>query len=815
MSKMQIPGHMLSREQRAMLSGTDNAGKAELMKNWYGEEGWDELYPKLGNITDVAEEILADGAVWTQDVTGWLEDEHEKLDRGVWTDRYGGLPYPLCVSLSFYFFILGAEKASYVKEIMSMCGLLVRLDKIVWIDRTKILTDWAKRRGPAVKWWRLLIDLHMLAGFNLKPVGSVEADKIVRNWCEGEYDRAKMTNYDVLPSIADVFDVMCVVKQDAIDTLHNFIAQPDNWVTKGSGKGEKARLWDKEKGEEVIGQSTKAAIATNNSVSAIIAKLFATTKEVFSVSGKIEVGGKGRIIISPGFEFNLLLAYVLKPLETSLSKKRADSPLWTGGDGVVNMWRKVHAWCRSETRWLYPQDVSKFDQTVATDELMKVLLAMKEWVRRRVHGKASMDMRQCINAAIARMSNAYVVLPGSKKTIKWEHGMPSGIRITAVGDTAISLGRCYAVIDKLESDVWGMGDDILVASKTPEWPMALYLRTVEMGVEVNPAKNFISTKHAEFLRVAGDAEIVCGYPARHIVKVLFYDQGEMKPVKGDISWVRARVESYWLFAARGCDLESVLYAIKGTVLWAFGQNGLTWINTHSALGGAGVIPLIENGIIPLAGDNDVGSRYVALEEGAYSDVCDRTIKFGVSKEEVLEEVGSRAARGMPKGQTGVVQKWEETIAPRRDTVLSGTMMKAFQMGVAPLGAWPQYNLDRQSVGAVFGGLVIGKLVEDGSWGIIIDSASALCRDFARWLFKVGERKLFILWVKSKLPTPSPKINGWGSQGTAYLCEIACAVRDKWLKQKHRVSMLDYIVGTVTAEDCVVDYALSAKLKLGF
>ncbi|QXJ19457.1 RNA-dependent RNA polymerase [Bluegill toti-like virus 1] len=778
------------------------------------EDVWRELHPTDLDIDKEFEKIRGLECKNECDIFESYEpNKHRELDKGLWQGEWGGLPYPLCVCVDFYLGYQSAEVRELIVDCIVKSGLNVPVCIHTWLMRTKELSDWVKRRGPLIgEHWRALVDLSSLVGFNLNEVPLEEQDKIIRDWCEGVVIRDQMTTLGICNQIKKEMAAPSPNRSDCL-TLREYTDRPDVWVTKGSGKGVRVRLEDTDTGREVWSASNKAAVALSLSVDEIVARLLSDKSEIFSVSGKVEVAGKGRLIISPGWEFNMLLSYIMYHYEPCIRRTRSDSPLWTTKNGTRDMWYTI-ARETTKGRWMYPQDVSKFDQTVATDELNTIFIVLKEWIERVGVQSVKSDLRAVWRAVWKRWLSARVRLPGSGKTIRWQHGMPSGIRLTAIGDTLISLARAHAVFkfNNLHTTMClGMGDDILVAAVNKNYILPLFEETNKMGVMVNAAKNFASTKHAEFLRIAFDDKSASGYPARHVVKHLFIEPGAARVRLWHLEDMKAYIASNVLFLARGCEPSRVWQIVEGVVRDVMGQDGVDWMHTPRTLGGEGVRPLSPRGVTMT--QNQKQGRYEVKKTGSFKTVAENTMKQGVERTAVEKDLAGRVVRGLPLGGMEPVTV-REVGRPEVLTPLVSKLQAAIE-GTGTKSGIPAYRMDEKKVGVVLQDLVVEQWIADGKWDEFVANAAPEVRSYARWINDHWERRATAMWLRAKMPSGVPRVDGWSEQAVADVAARGRSAVDGWLMSMHRVGKGDILRGYVTLECVVFDYCVKRKYVMAY
>lgn len=92
----------------------------------------------------------------------------------------------------------------------------------------------------------------------------------------------------------------------------------------------------------------------------------------------------------------------------------------------------------------------------------------------------------------------------------WRAGMPSGLALTSYLNSWVNyIKQCHIIGSPIH---WAAGDDALVSSDLPlEEVAAAYAK---FGAVVNPTKNWVSSTHAEFLKVLYHRTGSTGYPAR-------------------------------------------------------------------------------------------------------------------------------------------------------------------------------------------------------------------------------------------------------------------------------------------------------------
>lgn len=785
------------------------------MHEVFGDRGWDELYPTDMDMSVAMHNIVQDTiSIDTYDniISSYEPDKHLDLDKGYWSDVWCNLPYPLGTCVSYYLYILG-EKSYIVENILIGLELNKPVLRSVFLERTRAITDWVKRRGPRYSnEWRLMIDLSSLVGFNLTGASVEKKETMMEEWCIGKIERQSMTKVQVVKNIEKLLDAPN--PRTEILSIEEFIARPDLWVTKGSGKGVKTMLLDKDNGNIVESNSNKSAVALSLTVKDILTKLYDNKVEVFAISNKIEVAGKGRVIVSPSWELNFLMAYVMHYFEPEMKRVRNDSPLWLNSDGIELMWNKFRQDVQS-SKWMYPQDASKFDQTLSTDEFDALLTGIQKWINKIQNTKLKYNLNTAWGLVKRRWKSAKVRLP-SNRHVKWEHGMPSGIRLTAIGDTVVSLGRTIGIVKYKQcevSNLYGMGDDILLSGLKPYYIMDVFEETNNMGVIVNAAKNFASREHAEFLRIGVDKTTATGYPARHIVKHLFIQPGTAMPKMWRISDMRAYITSCNMLITRGCDAKVIIDNMISVLVANNNDWVKKWIYTPCCMGGCGFRPSVIHGVRPK--QNEVQSKYQVTSLGAFENMTHNTLELGINIDTIKDDLSNRVVRGLPGSVFTGELKLYDVITPAEDVSLYNKVLSMLKAGIISKSKIPPYSIDETKIGVVFKDLVIDKWISDGDWEMLTQMADAKSKRYVKLFERNWERKLFIKWLRNKLPTVLPKVNGWSEQAISQVVSKSQGIIDSWLLKYHRMSFTIFNVAVMTHESAVYEYCENAQYKFGY
>jgi hypothetical protein len=474
-----------------------------------------------------------------------------------------------------------------LRELHFFCGR--RLDD--YKDMCKRVDVWAKKGQKFVKGWYHLVSLINFSGYNTDSSFDDSRREEVRSWMLTDYntmgDEPMLWRRAMGQAIVDA----CPVRYGRVKpvTLQQFVANTDNWMRAGAGS-EAFELDDKSLGR------TRAAFALNHSVEDICASVLDPAYvPKLSPSIKVELGQKKRIFASVDEVFNIGEAFISHWIEKALRQmphplKR--STLFMDGDGNWKFWQEVTNTVKLGRSYVYPFDAKSFDQFVGRNELEAAYDAIDHML---VEMGAPTEVRRVCYSNRQQMFRMQV---GDMGTLR--HGLPSGLRWTALFGTLINLGRTE-VAKKLSQGLgvlgqtltYGQGDDVLLISMALKMLGVYHVLMDSIGVGANEAKNFLMRGAFEYLRKHHSKNGPRGYLSRKIPGLLYRDP----LASGGAHWsvrVKEKVRAIGVLEQRGGNIRRLLGHVLGWYRHAAKRHSHmsksdydNWLHTPIAYGGFG------------------------------------------------------------------------------------------------------------------------------------------------------------------------------------------------------------------------------------
>lgn len=676
-----------------------------------------------------------------------------KLKGNYFDSEFSLWPYPVSLTLSYYKLAIGA-KFDKVRKLLKDLGIN---HQTAWHQAYNIL----KEIGVCIKMankdfdedWVYLVDLHMLYGFNLGvPLKREEVNERCAKWGKGKtFSNSLMTRHlDEFENI--IVDILSVRKQRYRPNLDTWLNNPDNWMTAGSSRGVTVPIFDLRDVHAVESSGKKMAYALTNNVDALKDSMLSyDLKETYTTALKVEVGGKGRLIVSAPFINNVRMARLSTLIEKMCAYENVvifQEPKDTG-----EMYQRGVAML-SEGFWAVPLDADKFDWNVKTDEIRRSFRAMKRTVK-----KFSDDLLNDLALLDLVERNYRSMLHNGDFSFRWEHGVPSGIRWTTLLDTIVSLGRALLIKSYIGKrvgrniivEIWSLGDDIVFWLRNRFMCLVIVDLYDQFGFPVNILKNFASNRYAEFLRNIVSREGVFGYPARKIASILFDKPGSARSDR--LEKLVEIFDNINVLSTRFVPRDNVINLIKLEINARF-TNALPIFKCPLALGG-----LFEFDFLPrtttfqtLQYINNSRRFIYKGNLGAYGLKYSNTYNLVGN---VLNEVGFKLADSLvPEGFLNMIDSTYETIdiINNLDNIYLGT-------NVVNKFAWIDFKI-KESLN-IFTDIVISHFLDlENSRNLILAIMHDSCREAELFFWHKCQRSVWHLWIKGELKIKTPLIVGF-------------------------------------------------------
>ena len=460
--------------------------------------------------------------------------------------------------------------------------------------------------------WSCLVDWDLFLGYNSSADidhGEVVGD--IRKWCESNIDNVRDEKYyreyeQAVNEVVNSLDWKKVKWQ----TEDQYCGDFRNFITVGSSAGVKGEVLvtDGDKKLMMASAPKKPVYATMYSLRQMRSWLKTNDGHTeFKVSVKVELGARNRIIVLSDWIMNAQMNLMLKAI-TQAGKK------WKYSDMYVTPEEKFKRMkSRSdgiEDAVNVPIDSAEFDHMVTKREIVIVQNVINYVIEREL---ASNDpVREFYYLVWNNCWSSYwksTVHYNGRKICNVDHGVLSGIKLTALLDTVVNASRQLVVKKLMMQDkiydatdrrcpptelVMGFGDD--ADNKFNNWYSAIQVLVMyeDLNFKPHPNKNFVSNKRTEWLRRVVDKDSCMGYVARIIPKVL-YRQPEGSPelhtVQSTRAWIQQVADMYARVRRPKIDWEWV----GKEVAWRLGVSfpvALKLMRTPLSLGGLGVNPSV-------------------------------------------------------------------------------------------------------------------------------------------------------------------------------------------------------------------------------
>lgn len=445
--------------------------------------------------------------------------------------------------------------------------------------------------------WKYWVDLHLLCDYKPNVEDDIFVEEI-KDWVSGDRKHTLLGSeelfYMYFEKGLDRYFRDSPIDKRILDyrgvSIDDFAEDPSYWAVSGSSTGRKLRL--SMDGKLVWAKNTKWASAMELDSFEVKAMVLGWKKQLNGIIQKRE-RGKVRAVISGELELYLQMGYVGLALK-KLLKGHEHNAMFMSSKQMLNLWTKMARGTVEKKFIRMPLDQSKFDREISKRMVVMALDKLAD-----IFTKYQVDNLNELIAVLDRIK--YSIDGGHVKVgnllILYEHGVLSGWGLTAFLDSLINAGELLGFTEYIH-DLTGidvlndynlMGDDDL--TELISYPAAALLWSCyeEAGFLVNPRKFFISTNRDEYLREVAFDGVVAGYPARAVGSLVFRNPVNSDPISGMLR-VREEYGSWKL-----------LFDRSGVYRWDMCRedvsrgNGISITNllllekTPAAVGGLGLI----------------------------------------------------------------------------------------------------------------------------------------------------------------------------------------------------------------------------------
>lgn len=450
--------------------------------------------------------------------------------------------------------------------------------------------------------YQLLVGIDTLYGWK-KEVEDEEIEEKITKWVNNKFrPKYKGSEIDFEIKFREHINKILHWKdtnQEMKTTARDFCTNIASTGTTGSAfdpdNKENIKVEDKVTDEKLKYKKNKYTKSAALSVSKKMRRLFAKKKQKANVSHKVEFTPKVRIIVSSDYNTTLKMRFIDQWLTTWLSGLDI-STLFQTTKQTLRMWK---IFSENKGYWNVPIDQTAFDHNVTK----RMVIIMLEEIKQLIVDKAlnNSELIEVMDSLIFSIDGGQIVYRSKNGIRTWEYesGILSGWQWTALLDTLANVAEFKIMCDLCEEhgiplDVKqfnAQGDDGLVKLTAPIQCLALITAYAECGFQVHPRKTFISNKHNEYLRKYSKDNIVNGYPARMVTKLLWLYPGDILP-RTEIEKITTTFSKWKQFAERlSGQVKDVMRYLKieYTGLKIQKEKYMKYLSTSQINGGAGYL----------------------------------------------------------------------------------------------------------------------------------------------------------------------------------------------------------------------------------
>lgn len=764
---------------------------------------------------DVIFSNLRNDLLSSEDKNDWLDTAHMNLKQLTGTKnifkKFEKMPIMLQIQLSEYFNSAKITSEHLkLRSIIESVFLVKTISFEIWLSAFKRFSISVKKSSDFVDKFWYFTDLELLVGFNLDG-GLSHDDKVVKvaAWCDGEISRNENRLYYNVFSNMLKERLMSIKPNLRPTTIDDYLLNVDSWMTDGSARGFRVPI--EYEGKVLKSQSKKQAIAQGMNLVELKSIMMneSNFNNTYSATEKIEPGRKGRLIISAPVGQQLRMSYVEKNLGDLIKRafpeinflKNSRNQLFNANvltveSGSSSLKNKV----------FFPADATSFDQFVSRGEIDSCLNVLHEmidmFVSTNLLPKDVSEVMQLIKDNFFDIP----VLVSQIPTLTWQHGLPSGVKWTALLGSLINIVRYLTIVEipdgtpfsKIKTDfITVQGDDMAIILSRLVDSMRILVQYERFNIPIHFLKNYISYTSIEFLRKVHYAGKQLAYPARLITKLCFR-LPENSGSKDNLSLLQERTLSIFRLYCRNAnsincysrmvDLVSYVLQVNKTV-------AKTILSSPSFLGGLSFIE--PDDTFTLKGHHLVkGYKWQIIEKelgdiivgGIYKEAADYTnAKLNIG-------AGTRLMKN------GLIQSLSPVIKPFmhrkfQDYEASINTKVSLQLKIhislQKNTYWRSWMLSSHlSIPNLAD--VVDYYRRRGDRQAILDMTDVLVYDLAYELSIKARDDVFWPWVDNTLATVSFQIEGLNDVQRSLLTDlILSSFLSRWIKTHDNINIRDY------------------------
>lgn len=523
------------------------------------------------------------------------------------------------------------------------------------------------------------------------------------------------------------------------------------WATSGGGGG--SPVVGTLDGETVKTSKSKRAAAYIRTDAELLRSLNSEEPTVDRGFIKPERAGRNRPVISGDFDLYLQMAYVehwWRPRRTGKL-----SPLFMSEDDWVRRQDEI----RKALNGVFthcPFDSDRFDHQVRKWMLEYLLESLETLC-------IFPEVAEMISRIRARLAMPGKVLFGDREFV-WLEGLLSGWLWTAVFGTIVNIavirtGTALAADMtgemKEAMNVVGQGDDGSMWSASHNLVFQTIAALGWLGWHFNINKFWVSRRYTEFLRYVYTSKSITGYAPRAIGSLLWSSPAQD-------TWeaenrINAKLDSWVVFLSRTFRSDVVytwMVDDLGGLLKQPRENVILWLNTPSAVGGAGVFPDKATTLgmsIAISPSEQVRlptiTSKLQVPEGIDQEVSREFTWRGVSRPR--DKVEASPVTFAPVGTSGNLPSDE--LAAREKGLMQ------------PVYTWKE---------KVWGGAMLAHLVRTRAWDTIEANLEPQVQPLSTTIRRTQPRRVWVDWLTRSLPNLSSRAYNLPASRLALYSKIA-------------------------------------------
>jgi hypothetical protein len=684
------------------------------------------------------------------------------------SDIFGDISFD--TGLTLYLKGLGYKRGKELLNVLNKVNWKEIKTKEKIVKVLKAIGDYYKKYGEEASLnWMIFVNLENIGGYRKnKDVSTFTA--AVEKWVQTKYEHKYEGSEALFNKKFRFYVNQFFVRFHKIQSGKRIMSREQyiesgKWAGSGSSSGQK--LHYESEGKLKTFRRTKLSSFLANRFDKLVSSLTEKKKDVSKVIQKLEAG-KARAVINAGLESFLKMDFLSQWVDDGFKGSEISS-LFCGNKYLMNKWSTISQSC-SNQNWKVPLDQSEFDHQITSDMIFILIEETKNVVPKEEH--------EVLDAMWYGIKNGEVKIT-DEIVIKWEKGVLSGWRWTALWDTICNYAELQMAKDLSNStteviDEMVQGDDDRVEVLDLSTVLGLISAYNCLELEINPSKFFVSTTRDEYLRVVFQKGKCIGYPARSINSVLWKKPTAAEELPGDMK-IRSTIRN-WVSLSNRLEAKDVykydmLNDISG-MLQISRKEVVRVIVTPASVGGIGY------GNLWNLGDSDYG---LTLKIPIYKKNID---KIGINAYTELNWKRNFRDIGASYDEKDVYNSLKDALKTtdwEYKLLTKGELIKTeIPKGVKfSSGRLIDYRASwaPSKIPLLFRSIIVNQFVLEKEWGKISNMLDDKSRGMFDVLRKTASKAVLIGWLNGQL--------SWSSPGSKYLSEgFMSILSDKWADQMY-------------------------------